>query len=230
MTDDRPSRPATRRDALKSLAALGSLALPRRAGAAPGVACVQTPAQTEGPYFVDERLERADIRGDAVSGALTPGAPLALELAVTAQDGAACSPLRDAIVDLWQCDAGGNYSDVNRTRGTRFLRGYQRTDAGGRVRFVTIYPGAYPGRAVHIHFRIRARTASQRLDFTSQLYFDDALTDRVHAAPPYAARSGRRTRNAADGLYADGGHALQLDVAGTERGYAAQYAIGVRIA
>ena len=227
MTDER-RRPFSRRDALTGLASLGGLALARHAGDAFAAQCVLTPAQTEGPYFVDERLDRADVRSDPTTGAVSAGVPLALELVVSRQDGAACSPLAGAVVDVWQCDAGGNYSDVNRTRGMRFLRGYQRTDAAGRVRFTTIYPGAYPGRAVHIHFRVRGPQSSRPLDFTSQLYFDDALTDRVHAAPAYAAYAGRRTRNAADGLYADGGRDLQLDVTGDGTGYAARYAIDLR--
>ena len=55
-------------------------------------------------------------------------------------------PLRGAIVDIWHCDAAGIYSDADdtrfSTRGAKFLRGYQVTDANGRVRFTTIYPGA----------------------------------------------------------------------------------------
>jgi protocatechuate 3,4-dioxygenase beta subunit len=188
-------------------------------------ACALTPAQTEGPYFVDERLDRADLRADPRDGAARPGAPLALVLRVHALRESRCEPQREAIVDVWHCDARGDYSDTRDAPGTQFLRGYQRTDESGVVRFATIYPGAYPGRAVHIHFKVRARAA----EFTSQLYFDDALTDRVHARSPYGAMRERRTRNAGDFLYRRGGTELTLDVARSGDGYAAAYDIGVRV-
>ena len=219
-----------RRAAVRAVAAAGAalagttLGVSARADETPR--CVLTPAQTEGPYFVDERLQRSDIRGDPADGAAKPGALLALTLRVFALDGAACASLAGAIVDLWHCDAAGVYSDVDdtrlATRGAKFLRGYQVTDTSGRVRFTTIYPGAYPGRAVHIHFKVR----TGRTEFTSQLYFDDALTDRVHAQPPY--RGGQRTRNAQDGLYRTGGSLLMLDVVPAAQGYAAAYDVGIR--
>jgi len=65
------------------------------------------------------------------------------------------------------------------------------TDASGLARFTTIYPGWYSGRAVHIHFKVRTPGAGGRTDeFTSQLYFDDAFTDRVHAKAPYSEHRG----------------------------------------
>jgi len=64
------------------------------------------------------------------------------------------------------------------------------TGADGVAHFTTIYPGWYRGRAVHIHFKIRSSaSATAAYEFTSQLFFDDALTDRVHAQQPYAARA-----------------------------------------
>lgn len=231
--DDLPPSAARRRDTLRLLAGTGGLLLGGRSTAQgalsrePSPGCVLTPAQTEGPYFVDERLNRGDIRADPATGAVRPGAPLALQLRVAAVAGTKCVPLRDAIVDIWQCDALGHYSDVDAARGTRFLRGCQVTDAEGRVRFTTIYPGAYPGRAVHIHFKIRPGAPGRAREFTSQLYFDDALTDRVHATSAYGGGASRRTRNASDGLYMDGGRDLTLDVAQGGHGYAAAYEIGV---
>jgi protocatechuate 3,4-dioxygenase beta subunit len=194
-------------------------------------ACMLTPEQTEGPYFVDEKLNRSDIRSEAAGGSTRPGALLTLQLNVLSVAGGRCAPLPGAIIDIWHCDAAGLYSDVDettaRTKGSRFLRGYQVSDANGRVRFTTIYPGAYPGRAVHIHFKVRTKAAGRNADFTSQLYFDDTLTDQVHAQPPYAGAGARRTRNARDGLYRQGGTRLQLAVAATGDGYAATYEVGV---
>src|SRR4028118_265283 len=148
--------------------------------------CVVRPQQTEGPYFVDEKLNRSDIRSDPSDGSVKQGIPLRLVFHVSQIDGSSCTPLTGAAVDLWHCDALGVYSDVTdpsfSTVGKKFLRGYQVTDANGTVEFVTIYPGWYPGRTVHIHFKIRTDSASQRgYEFTSQLYFADALTDQVQA-------------------------------------------------
>jgi protocatechuate 3,4-dioxygenase beta subunit len=225
--------PSRRRRALVALAVTGAAFAVERARSQPATAgprpaCVLTPAQTEGPYFVDERLERVDIRSDPSDGTVRTGVPLVLDLHVSALADGLCTPLRNAIVDVWHCDASGVYSDTGEARGTKFLRGFQRTDSRGAVRFVSIYPGAYPGRAVHIHFKIRAQRGARDLEFTSQLYFDDALTDRVHADPAYAKSRAPRTRNASDGIYRRGGRELTLDVVRDGEGYAAAYEVGVQ--
>jgi protocatechuate 3,4-dioxygenase beta subunit len=226
MHDDRGSR---RREAL---ALLGAAALFSSATARAAVACVARPQQTEGPFFVDERLTRSDVRSDPATGRVSPGAPLELALAVSMLANGTCTPVRGAVVEIWQCDATGRYSDVRdsagSTAGQRFLRGNQVSDADGLVRFVTIVPGWYEGRAVHIHFAIDTldgRTRTRR--FTSQLYFDEAFLDRVHAQAPYAARGPRRLRNAGDYLYRAGGSQLVLDV--DERGerLAARFDVGL---
>jgi protocatechuate 3,4-dioxygenase beta subunit len=227
-----------RRATLRALCGAGaSLAATRlmAQGASPAArpACVLTPEQTEGPYFVDERLERSDIRSDPADNAVKAGALLTLDLRVLAVGAARCDAMRGAIVDIWHCDAAGIYSDADdgkaRTRGSKFLRGYQITDANGSVRFTTIYPGAYPGRAVHIHFKVRPQAAARGPEFTSQLYFDDALTDQVHASIAYASALARRTRNESDGLYRRGGRALQLAVSSADGRYATTYDIGIRV-
>ncbi len=171
---------------------------PRWAIAAPHESsCVVRPEQTEGPYFVDERLNRSDIRSDPTGGRDRPGTPLVLTLRVSRLGAGGCQPLPSAQVDIWHCDALGVYSDVQdpgfNTIGQKFLRGYQMTDAHGEAQFVTVYPGWYAGRTVHIHFKIlTAPVARRSFEFTSQLYFDDELTDRVHVDQPYAAK-GKRT-------------------------------------
>jgi protocatechuate 3,4-dioxygenase beta subunit len=239
-TGRRLTRPGlTRRRALLLLAGGGAtLAGVSRAAsaAAPGgnavrLACVATPEQTEGPFFVDEKLARSDLRTDAETGRTTPGVPLRLVFTVSGVSAGNCSPIADAQVDVWHCDAAGRYSDVDRnTRaGDKFLRGYQLTDANGRARFVTIYPGGYAGRAVHIHFKIRgAAGASRRYDFTSQLYFDDAITDAVHARAPYPGRGPRSMRNADDVIFRDGGGQLLVALSPDGDGYAGSFDIGLR--
>jgi protocatechuate 3,4-dioxygenase beta subunit len=199
--------------------------------------CVVTPAQTEGPYFVDERLHRSDIRPDPSDGSVKEGLPLALEIRVIAVGQAGCIPLQDAVVDIWQCDAQGVYSDVMdpafQTSGKKFLRGYQITDEKGVARFLTIYPGWYPGRTVHIHFKVRTKGKYGKYgsahEFTSQFYFKDTITDRVHAQSPYAAPKPHlpRTRNEQDTIFRAGGDQLVLTLVETNQGYVATFDVGL---
>ncbi len=174
--------------------------------------CIVKPQQTEGPYFVEEKLNRSDIRSDPADGSVKQGVPLRLVFHVSQVDGRSCKPLTGAIVDVWHCDALGVYSDVTdrsfNTVGKKFLRGYQVTDPNGIVEFMTIYPGWYQGRTVHIHFKIRTDSASGRdYEFTSQLYFDDSLSDQIYAQPPYAAIGQRTLKNDEDGIFQEGGGA-----------------------
>ena len=81
------------------------------------------------------------------------------------------------------------------TTGQKFLRGYQVTDSNGSVEFTTIYPGWYPGRAVHVHFKVRTAEAARSAEFISQLYFDEALSERIYATAPYANRGRPKLAN-----------------------------------
>lgn len=199
------------------------------------VDCVVRPEQTEGPYFVDHQLERRDIRSEPATGAVKGGAVLDLAFTVL-QAGTACAPIKDAIVDVWQCDAQGVYSGVMDpsfdTKGLKYLRGFQRTDAAGLARFTTIVPGWYPGRTVHIHFKVRTKDAKGAAwEFTSQLYFADAFSDAVFAANPAYRRSGKRdTTNASDGIFGSGGSQLTLVPRRTSAGWAADFRIGMDLA
>jgi protocatechuate 3,4-dioxygenase beta subunit len=191
------------------------------------------PEQTEGPYFVDEALRRSDIRSDPATGEIKPGVPFALTVALFRVDEGRCEPLPGAYIDLWHCDALGIYSDVRDPRfdttGKKFLRGYQLTDANGEAGFVTIYPGWYQGRTVHMHLKIRAADAGRTVEFTSQLYFEDSLSDRIHAGLPYAARGQRTARNHDDRIFRRGGEHLMLTPTQTADGYAATFAAGLQI-
>ena len=99
-------------------------------------ACIVRPEQTEGPYFVDEKLKRSDIRSDPSDGSVKDGVLLKLTLRVSGISDTGCTPNAGAMVDIWHCDALGLYSDVNdrsfSTVGKKFLRGYQVTDANGK--------------------------------------------------------------------------------------------------
>lgn len=179
--------------------------------------CVVLPEMTEGPFYVDSRLHRSDIRAPEANGTPTPGSLLQLGFRISVIDGGRCVPLPDAVVDVWHCDARGRYSGVRdrsgNTESEMFLRGFQVTDVAGSAHFTTIYPGWYRGRAVHIHFKIRsAVTAEKGYAFASQLFFDDGLSDKVHRGAPYAANGVRDRRNKDDGIYRNGGEQLMLNV------------------
>jgi protocatechuate 3,4-dioxygenase beta subunit len=239
--DDLPiGRLLTRREALALIGASGAAllggAFPTSAatGAQPG--CVVRPTQTEGPFFVDGELERSDIRSDMRGGNVRPGTPLKLKFNVARIGGDRCAALAGAQVHVWHSDATGGYSDTDVRHASaaslQFLRGYQLTDAAGAAQFLTIFPGWYGGRTAHIHFKIRLATtagsAARSQEFTSQLYFDDALQDRVFAAPPYSPRGRRDTHNADDFLYRHGGEQLLLELKPEGPGYATVFDIGVQ--
>lgn len=230
VNDDRHAgRLFGRREALAliGVSGLALLSRPRLAGGAtlPARACVARPQQTAGPFFVDGALDRSDIRSDPGSGVVSQGVPLRVSFRVSRLDGTRCASLAGAMVDVWQCDAQGRYSGADQ----KFLRGYQTTDASGIAAFTTIYPGWYSGRAVHIHFMIRMPSAgAAHEEFTSQLYFDDALSDRVYASPLYAAGAARRRmRNDRDFLFRDGGAQLMLDAREEGGGYTGTLDIGL---
>jgi protocatechuate 3,4-dioxygenase beta subunit len=246
--DDLPvGRVLSRREALALLGATGIATLagckPSRSAVASAASgglspsCVMRPEQTEGPYYVDPRLDRADIRSDPTNGMVKSGAPLELGIVVSQiARGGACTPIVGARVDLWQCDAAGIYSGVRDpafdTTGQLFLRGYRMTDASGMARFTTIYPGWYQGRTVHLHYKVRTNPSADRgHEFTSQLYFDDTLTDRVHAAAPYAHGSQqRRTRNEQDRIFrSSGGEQLMLAVSENAGRYTSTFHVGLEM-
>jgi protocatechuate 3,4-dioxygenase beta subunit len=204
------------------------------AGAVISADCVVKPGLTEGPYFKDEKINRSDVRSDTSTGAVKPGLPLALSFVVSSIASQACTPLKGAQIDIWHCDAAGTYSDTSdpnwtSTVGQNYLRGYQLTDAQGKAAFTTIYPGWYRGRAVHIHFKIRTTGADgNAYEFTSQLFFDDTLSDQVFAQSPYAGKGTRGTRNSNDNIYQSGGSQLLLNPSGdTQKGFTASMSIAL---
>lgn len=193
-------------------------------------ACVARPEVTEGPYFVDEQLNRSDIRADPATGGVKEGALLALTFNVSQIGNNSCAVYAGAIVDIWHCDALDVYSDVAdagfNTTGQKFLRGYQVTDANGVASFTTIYPGWYSGRAVHIHFKIRTSFEASAYEFTSQLFFDDSFSDQLFTQQPYASKGQRNTLNSNDNIY---DAQLLLAVTATDQGYAATFDVGLDI-
>lgn len=209
-----------------------------QAPVAAAAVCTLTKEMTEGPYYLDGQLVRADVGEDKT------GIPL--ELTLTVVDDSTCAPLNRALVEIWHCDALGEYSGFVGNNGHdepdngTFLRGGVLTGTDGVARITSVYPGWYRGRCVHIHVKVHTDvtltadgsfTGGQELH-TGQLFFDETVTTRVAALAAYAANTVPRTTLAQDGIYDDGGAAsglLTLTALGgsPSAGYAGTLTLGV---
>jgi protocatechuate 3,4-dioxygenase beta subunit len=178
--------------------------------------CVALPSAAAGPFPTIRQLDRRDVTEGY------PGHPLRLGVRVIDE---ACEPVPGAEVEIWHADASGDYSSFedggsgkDEGEGTTFLRGFQTADADGILEFLTIYPGRYGGRAVHIH--LRARIEGDTV-LTTQLYFDEVYTEAVMATGEYAQFGPPDTTWATDGLAGDpaaDGTAITLSPAATALG------------
>lgn len=161
-----------------------------------GPVCTLTPEAMEGPYYLPDEQRRSDIR-EGRGGEL-------LRLVLTVVDAATCDPIEDAKVDVWHADRQGHYSGFGATAAERtFLRGWQKSDATGVVRFTTTYPGWYPGRTAHIHVKVHA---GGDVVHTGQLYFPQRVNDRVFGQRRYQ-HFGTRVTNHQDGIFNSSGGA-----------------------
>lgn len=228
----RPLSTLDRRTLLKALtlapfaAALpaGLQAQVARAGLISTDVCMLSTEVTEGPFYIDPKLLRADITEGK------PGLPMQLRLQVVTAD---CAPVAGARVDVWHCDALGVYSGVDDrgeggdTTGQSFLRGTQHTDNAGIVTFQTVFPGWYRGRTTHVHYKVflDAQTV-----LTSQIFFDEAVNDTIYADhSAYTRQSQRDMLNAQDGIAQDAGAGAYARVKMIEQDGAMEAALVVGI-
>jgi protocatechuate 3,4-dioxygenase beta subunit len=190
--------------------------------------CAVIPSETEGPY--PDKLgmlgNSAFFRRDVREG--KSGTPLALTLTIVNVSGS-CAPIAGANVEIWQCDAAGNYSEYSQPgfdgTGQTFLRGLQTTDANGQVTFTTIYPGWYMGRATHIHVDV---FRSGALAKTTQIAFPEDVSRAVYASGVYASKGQNTTSNAGDNVFSDGTSLEMASIAGSPAGgYIATLTIGI---
>lgn len=207
----------------------------------PAVNLVATPELTEGPFFVDERLNRSNITTGTDRPTVIHGIPLLVGFTIYELTGKTLTPMKGAFIDVWHADAAGAYSDEGNpmngenTAGQKWLRGYQVIDATGAATFQTIFPGWYSGRTPHIHFMIRKSIdGNTRSEFTSQLFFRPKDVERIYSNAPYSARGDRDTGNENDHVFnqrlPDGtvaGSHMLLDVGGNPSGagFAGNFAV-----
>lgn len=179
--------------------------------------CWLTPQKTEGPYYFNPNLIRQDISEGK------PGVPFRMTINVINMD---CVPIPNVMVDIWCADKDGNYSGYNAFVGQTFQRGIQITNGSGSVIFDSIYPGWYPGRATHIHFKVRMNSTTF---VTSQFCFPDNMNNEVYATPLYSGRGPNPTTNAMDGVFQNSNpQYLLMDVtANGNGGYNGTYTIGI---
>jgi protocatechuate 3,4-dioxygenase beta subunit len=206
-----------------------------------------SPEQIAGPYFRNPKLIRRNISEG------TDGVPLVLRLTIV--DAMTGQPVPGALVDIWHCNARGAYSGwskvnpdleadngeigaIPRTDDDTYLRGAQFTDKSGIVRFTTIYPGFYAGRALHLHVAVRITAGNNYLEerhvaWVGQLYLPEVASRSVLATPHYSGRAASRLTNDQDFLYTTMGgdgstlsvHTLGRD--SNEDGFFGQMKIGI---
>jgi len=162
-------------------------------------ACVTSPSETAGPFPIRTPADwvRANVVGDRT------GIPLMINIAIQNINNS-CTPLAGVSVDIWHCDAGGNYSEYSgqlegNFTNEHFLRGRQTTDSNGNVSFISIYPGWYPGRAPHIHIEVLNSNGNSLL--VSQIAFPEDTSNTVYTTQGYNGNFD--TANERDGEFED---------------------------
>ena len=184
-------------------------------------ACVVSPSETIGPYPSLSDFIRSDIRENK------QGLPLTLTIGVV-NTNSSCSAVGGALVDIWQCDADGSYSQYGSDRTLTYLRGLQTTDAGGKVTFVTIYPGWYQGRATHIHVEVTINGRSAKV---TQIAFPEDVTASVYRTGVYVSSGQNPTTNSRDNVFSDGVANELVTITGgdTTNGYTATFQVGIAV-
>lgn len=159
-------------------------------------ACATSPAETAGPFPIKTpaQLVRENIIGNK------SGVPLLINFIIQNVNNN-CVGLSDAIVDIWHCDAQGNYSQYNDQldgdfTNENFLRGRQTTNANGNASFISIFPGWYPGRTPHIHVEIKNSAGTSLL--ITQVSWNENISNTVYATSGYNGNAD--TNNSNDGI------------------------------
>ncbi|HEX5026527.1 MAG TPA: intradiol ring-cleavage dioxygenase, partial [Agriterribacter sp.] len=166
--------------------------------------------ETEGPFPTKDpsSYERSNITDGR------PGYKMTAKITI-GQVSKNCAALSGAIVDIWHCDAEGNYSEYggtgmqsNNYGSVHFLRGRQVTDANGEVTFTTIFPGWYQGRATHIHVHIYNATGNSLK--VTQIAFPEGSGTALAAVNGYEKGMLGYTYNANDNVFSDDREGIEM--------------------
>ncbi len=165
--------------------------------------CAETPSETKGPFPIKTPAElvKENITSDRT------GVPVIIEITIHNTNNL-CNPLPNVLVDVWHCDKDGYYSQYGGTReqavdytSVNFLRGRQTTDGNGTVRFISIYPGWYQGRAPHIH--VEVLTTSGKSLLVTQIAFPEDVSKTVYSSDYYKDHGQADTSNTSDSIFRD---------------------------
>ncbi|MCF2501301.1 MULTISPECIES: dioxygenase family protein [Dyadobacter] len=166
--------------------------------------CAVTNSETPGPFPI--RRPNDLIINNIVSD--RAGIPLQINITIRNVN-TNCEILPGVLVDIWQCDKDGYYSEyggngsqsVNLTD-VHFLRGRQISDSAGLASWTSIFPGWYPGRAPHIHVHIYSPSGPSLL--ITQIAFPKEICDTVYRQGVYASHGLQDTSNERDMVFSDG--------------------------
>lgn len=166
--------------------------------------CSVTNSETAGPF--PTKSPASLVTNNIVSD--RKGTPLTIKVYIRNVN-ASCAIIKDAIVDIWHCDAAGLYSEYGGTgmqsvdmTAVHFLRGRQTTDANGMAAWTSIYPGWYSGRAPHIHVHVYNVSGTSLL--VTQIAFPEDVSKVVYAQGVYASHGQADTTNVRDNVFSDG--------------------------
>jgi protocatechuate 3,4-dioxygenase beta subunit len=188
---------------------LGGLIASARLGgveaeAAAAVSCVLTPEVTERPYWIDNSLTRRDIRAGKpglpleivfrVQNANTCKPIRNADVEIWHCDAEGIYPGYESLSEdagttpgeqpsgtppAGGPPGGGGGGHQEPTDDSRYLRGHQKSDEHGKVRFLTVFPGWYRGRTPHIHLKVHVGGA---VVHTGQVFFNQRITGRSTSA------------------------------------------------
>ncbi len=139
--------------------ALGAAAFTTPGLFAEELARVRTPRQTQGPFYPNKLPLDTDNDLLIINDAITPAVGTVTHLSGRILD-AKGEPVRNALVEIWQCDNHGVYIHTrcpNQENRDANFQGFGRflTGSTGEYYFRTIKPVPYPGRTPHIHYKIK---------------------------------------------------------------------------
>lgn len=199
--------------------------------------CVTTPTKEEGPYpyasgEINNPLNRSDVTESQ------PGVALSLNFVIVNTNDS-CNTVENVRVDIWSCNADGYYSGYANQPGIlgtqsyvgkTFLRGYQLSDSAGVIKFSTIYPGWYTGRATHIHIEVFVGSVLKKI---SQLAFPEDISNAVQVTGEYAAHGGNPMTNANDQVFGGSSTDLAIEMlsltGSISEGYSTTHTIGLAL-